>query len=348
MKDEKIIEIRKNYSKLINKSKQQAKKSECLWCGKKITRFCNSHSVPQCILKNIDTDGKVDYFNSMLDIPMLNSDKGIGEAGTFKLLCNNCDSKIFQDYEDMDKLCLEPTEIMLEEIALKNVVMMLNKRFLEIELFNNMQKEFEAPYPYDIKQEVNSLDERDFWWDFNRIKEMINLPNEQKSIYKIFFWEKLDYVIPIAYQGMITLYGDLEGHIVTDMYNKSENIIINHMHICMFPLKSCSVVFAFYHEDDKEYHNFAEQFKNLDKEEQLTVLSYIVYEYSEDMLLAKKFPHRTWIINKMRDTFMNTTEIWAFDKEHAEQQKKIALEKLKNRNKDFPCILLKKFAIKKE
>lgn len=33
--DENIIEARKQFSKLINKSKQQAKKSECLWCGKK-------------------------------------------------------------------------------------------------------------------------------------------------------------------------------------------------------------------------------------------------------------------------------------------------------------------------
>lgn len=55
--NEKISELRKEYSRLTNKSKQQAKKSECLWCGKKITRFCNSHSVPQCVLKNIDIDG---------------------------------------------------------------------------------------------------------------------------------------------------------------------------------------------------------------------------------------------------------------------------------------------------
>ena len=103
-----IIEARKTYSKLINKSKQQAKKSECLWCGEKITRFCNSHSLPQCILRNIDTDGKVDYFNSMLNLPLINLDKGINEAGTFKLLCRECDGKIFQDYENLASLCVRP------------------------------------------------------------------------------------------------------------------------------------------------------------------------------------------------------------------------------------------------
>ena len=119
---EKIIELRKEYSRIISKSRQQAKKSECLWCGKKITRFCNSHSVPQCVLENIDLDGKLDYFNSMLNLPLINEDKGIGEAGTFKIICSDCDGTIFRDYEELSKLESQPTEIMLEEIALKNVL----------------------------------------------------------------------------------------------------------------------------------------------------------------------------------------------------------------------------------
>ena len=41
--NEKIIELRKEYSRLTNKSKQQAKKSENIWCGQKITQFCDSH-----------------------------------------------------------------------------------------------------------------------------------------------------------------------------------------------------------------------------------------------------------------------------------------------------------------
>lgn len=344
--DENIIKTRKILSKLMNKSKQQAKKSECLWCGNKITRFCNSHSVPQCVLKNIDTDGKLDYFNSMVKIPFINADKGIAEAGTFKLLCRKCDGEIFQDYENLNALGNIPSETMLEEIALKNVLMMLNKRYFEIQLYNNMQEEFSMPYPYKVKQVANSLDERDFWWDYIRIKEMINSTSKSKGKFKLFYWRKLDYKIPIAFQGLVTLYGDLDGNIVTDIYNNSEDLIIKHMHICMFPLEKSSIVFAFYHEDDKEYDEFSCQFEKLDEEEKLTVMSYIVYEYCEDMLVAKKFPHRTWMINKLKETFIDTTEIWAFSKEQAEYQKKFKLNKLKNRDKSFPCILLEKYAVK--
>ena len=78
----------------------------------------------------------------MLELPLINKDKGIGEAGTFKLICPECDNTIFQDYEDLDKLNTKITEKMLEEIALKNVLMMLNKRYMEIELFSNLQNEY--------------------------------------------------------------------------------------------------------------------------------------------------------------------------------------------------------------
>lgn len=223
---------------------------------------------------------------------------------------------------------------------------MLNKRYIEIQLFNNLQKEFSMPYPYDKKQEANSLDERDFWWDFVRIKEMIK-SEQKKSKYKLFYWRKLDYIIPIGFQGLVTLYGDLEGNMVTDIYNTSEDLIVKHMHVCLFPLEKNSVVFAFYHEDDIEYDLFASQFNNLDDDEKLTVISYIVYEYCEDMFFAKKFPHRTWIINKLKETFIDSSEIWAFSKEHAEYQKNSKLNQLKYRDKEFPCILFPKYAVKK-
>ena len=45
---------------------------------------------------------------------------------------------------------------------------------------------------------------------------------------------------------------------------------------------------------------------------------------------------------------METEEIWTFDKEHAEYQKKLKMQRLKNRDKEFPCILDRKYAVKKE
>lgn len=343
--EEFVIEARKKYNQLIKLSKQQAKRGECLWCGKEITRFCNSHSVPQFVLRNIDSDGKIDYFNALIKVPLINDDKGINEAGTFKLLCKECDSKIFQNYEDPEKLREKPDERMLEEIALKNILVMLNKRYFEIQLFENMEKQFQIPYPYEKKQEVNELDERDFLWHFNRIREMME-SDIKDGKFVLFYWKRLDYKIPIAFQGMVSLYGDLEGNIVTDIYNKSMDIINKHMHVCMFPLETESVVFAFYHEDDHEYDTFSKQFCELEEEEKLRLLSYIVYEHNEEMFFAKKFPHRTWLMNKVQESFLDTTEIIAFTMGDLEMQKRQNLMKLKSRDKTFPNILSNKFSIK--
>jgi len=345
--DKSVIEARKIYSRLMKESRKQAKKQNCLWCDKKITSFCDSHSVPQCVLRNIDVEGKLDYFNTLLNIPFIDADKGMANAGIFNLICRECDGTIFRDYEDVNKLSSQPTEEMLEEIALKNILMMLNKRYFEIKLYDNMEKN-NIPYAYEVKQKANSLDEKDFWYAFVRVKSMIEKKEGFDSKYKLFYWKKLNYVIPIAFQGLVTLYGDLDGKMVVDVYDNTEDMIVKHMHICMFPLEKSSVVFAFYHEDDTEYDRFAEQFQMLNEEEKLSILSYIVYEYCEDMLLAKKFPHRTWFNNKIKETFSDTSEIWAFDEEHAEYMKKIEMQKLKERDKNIPCILSEKFAVKTE
>ena len=78
------------------------------------------------------------------------------------------------------------------------------------------------------------------------------------------------------------------------------------------------------------------------------MLSYIVYEYCEDMFFSKKFPHRTWITNKLKETFVDSSEIWAFSKNNEEYQKRSNLDKLKCRDKSFPCILFEKYSVQKQ
>lgn len=40
--------------------------------------------------------------NTLVDNPLMDTEKGVEEAGTFHLICNECDSKIFSDYENPD------------------------------------------------------------------------------------------------------------------------------------------------------------------------------------------------------------------------------------------------------
>lgn len=306
--ENKIIQSRKNFSQIMNESKRRAKRQECFWCGEKITRFCNSHSVPEFILKNIDCNGKLDCFNTIINLPFINIEKGRNEAGTFKLLCRECDGQIFQDYEDENKLRNIPPNRMLAEIAVKNDLVMLNKRFIEQELYGLLEEK-KPTISFSQTKEAIDLDKKDFLYDYERAKKAVKT-NEEDS-FELIVWKELDYVIPIAFQGSITLYGDLEGNLVTDLYDKSEDVFVPHFHICFFPLSNSSVVFAFYNKEDHEYDRFAEQLKSLDEDKMLITLSYIVFAYNEEIYIAPKFPHRTWMLKQMENVCYENTTISA-------------------------------------
>jgi len=343
-----LINLRKQINSLINESKRRAKKSECIWCGTPVTSFCNSHSVPQCVIKNIEIDGKVGYYNTLVELPTMNLDKGINEAGTFKLLCRNCDNKLFKDYEDIERLKERPSDIMLAEIALKDILVMLNKRYIEVELQNVMSESFNIPSNFNMNSQrrIKNLDLKDFGWEYLRTKSIIE--NNIENSFNLLFWKKLDYVIPIAFQGQVVLYGDLEGNIVSDIYDYSETNIVKNLHICLFPLKEDSVVFMFYHKEDHAYDAFSKQFNMLDDSQKLQLIGYILYERCEDMLFAKKFPHRTWILNRISELFISTPDVHMVTKETEEYYKKQSLYRLKYRDISFPNILESRFAFKQK
>lgn len=344
--DTNMINLRKQINSLMNESKRRAKKSECIWCGTPVTSFCNSHSVPQCVIKNIEIDGKVGYYNTLVELPVMNLDKGINEAGTFKLLCRDCDNMLFKDYENLERLKDIPNDRMLAEIALKDILVMLNKRYIEVEMQSVMRESYNIPPYYNVNThlKIKNLDLKDFGWEYLRAKHIIE--NNIDNSYNLLFWKKLDYVIPIAFQGQVVLYGDLEGNIASNIYDFSDTNIVKNLHICLFPLKEESVVFVFYHKDDHEYDGFSNQFNMLDDSQKLQLIGYILYERCEDMLFAKKFPHRTWIMNKISELFIATPDLHMVTKETEEYYKKQDLYRLKYRDASFPNILESKFAFK--
>ena len=89
------INERKKYNKYTKKARDLVKDSKCLYCNKEVSSFCNSHSIPEFCLRNIAEDGKVMTLNTFINIPFNKKEKGIGEAGTFQIICRDCDSKIF-------------------------------------------------------------------------------------------------------------------------------------------------------------------------------------------------------------------------------------------------------------
>lgn len=59
------IEFKQRWSELQKHVEQISKPTRCLLCGKKQTSFCNSHVVPQFILKQIAEYGMLYYGQSL-------------------------------------------------------------------------------------------------------------------------------------------------------------------------------------------------------------------------------------------------------------------------------------------
>ena len=87
-----IIEVRKKVNKMLSEARKKAKPPKCILCGKEQSSFCNSHSVPKMVLKNIAKAGKL-YRNiskeRMINILRSNlkvttQEKGFFKGGIFK------------------------------------------------------------------------------------------------------------------------------------------------------------------------------------------------------------------------------------------------------------------------
>ncbi len=279
-------EYKKKINSILKDSRTKAKKEKCYYCGKEVTSFCNSHTVPLFCLKNIATNGEVLTLNALVQNPVLDEIVGLKKAGTFQIICNECDNTIFQDYENPDNYEGIPTQKMLAQIALKNSLKMISKRYLETELYNTVAERNPLARPItEIKNSINELDLCEFIDSFNKAKTTL-LKNKENQYY-ICYYKKLDYVVPIAFQGPITLTYDFEGNIINNTYNYSADYKTKAINILVLPLKDKTIIMMFIEQGDKRYRQFYKQFNKLDLNNQLTALNYIIFVYSEDMYISK-------------------------------------------------------------
>ena len=342
------IDIKKEFNEILRRSRMQAKLDNCLCCGKKMTSFCNSHTLPKFILKSISDNGMVYTSNNYFKMPLADNEIGLKNSGTFKRICKECDSVIFQDYEEVEKLLVLPRKKVMTQIDLKNTLRMYEKRLNEIELYNIMISEYANEYNFlDLlsRQHINEFDLDEIKKEFER--DMKILKKESTSSFELIYWKILDYVTPIAFQGHIALHGDLNGNIINDLYNIKKDYVIENLNLCVFPLEDKTVIIMFVNKDNRKYNNFIKQFKKLKEDEKLRLISFIIFNYSEDFFISKKSKD-SLLNNPILDMLtQNTTDIYALDEEMAKEFKNIKKFELMN-YKICPNILDVEYAIKQQ
>lgn len=274
--------MNKNANLMFKRAERQAKQDKCLLCGKSCSSFCNSHIIPVFVLKNIADNGYVLLGTFAFDSnEKYDAKVGINKTWTFYVICNDCDKRYFEDYENEKALLNVPTNKMLAEIALKGAMMQIAKRLNEISLHKL--------YPgmvinNDLLVEEKQLDLRDYFFDFKRLKKIID--KNLKSGLILLFYKLLDYVTPIAMQGPIAIHRDINGELVNDVDNFDPNIRMQQMHLTVLPLSSKTVVMMFHHKDDRNYRKFDREFNKLNEEEKLRYLNYLIIKYCEHYAIS--------------------------------------------------------------
>lgn len=224
------IPFRKFQSQLLSKSRKDSKLKKCFYCGCETTKFCNSHTLPAFILRNIALDGKLYTVNKVLDCPLFEKESGINSSGTFQLICRDCDSKIFADYENPDNYHSAPTSLMVAQMAMKNYLRQIGKRRGERSLYTNMHNEFLPVLGQHL--EVIDLDLKEYRNGYKKAKKAFL--KDWGNEFFLFFCEKLDYVVPIAFQGLLTPLVGLRGELINNVFDKSVKNKMQFLHVSIF------------------------------------------------------------------------------------------------------------------
>lgn len=284
----KLNEVENNilFSKLLKECRTKAKNNNCYVCKKTCNSFCNSHSIPAFCLKNITKEGKLNHFSTFIENPVIKPQKGLNNSGTFNLICRECDSTIFKDYENPLNYIELPNYKMIAQIAMKNFLKNISKRYLEIELYN-VAKDLSPNNMFsDAKQNISNIDLNMFKNGYNRSKRIIK--NELSKEYYLFFYEKLDYVVPIAIQEAVVIFTDFTDSIINNIFNEDPSYELNHIHLCVFPMEESSVIMMFIDSNNKRYRKFYRDFNKLNLEDKLSVVNFIIFRYCEDFFISPK------------------------------------------------------------
>ena len=359
-----IISTRKWIQKGQADVRKSIKSKACLYCGKEVTSFCNSHSVPAFCLRSIAWDGKIFTPNHLLKLPVMDEDAGIRNSGTFQIICRECDSAIFQDYESEKSFDTQRPGLILSSIALKNYLARIaSKRFTQEEFKYLIRYVFRKSAPGDHKSVswfISQLPKISYWMGKVRANERdledytngfrtAKRAKERKwdDEYHLFYFQKLSYTVPVAFQLCFPLILGLDNQIINNIYDYSARTAEKDLHLCIFPMDGKSVILAFTHrKDSSAYRKFFRQLKALPLDEQLSVILYMILLYSENVYFSKLLPENIFEGSSIVKATQQNSDL-LFDNPDFDLHEALKTGYSLSKHKDIPPLLSEKYSIEK-
>lgn len=294
------------------------KVDNCVLCGKKITSACNSHVVPQFILKEIAENGHVSYGHALhtINIKGLDRTTGVKNAYTFRLICKDCDRKTFQDYENplnlenFDSLDLNTKKKILCEMAIKTHLSHISMKYRKMVArdlptggkLGTLEQEGKL-----IIAERIDMEEHERY-----IQTLRKFIKSNKNPFVVLYDKVLDYKTKLATQTVINYNYDLTGKKIFD-----PNLVIydnecRYFYLMILPQKDKTRI-LFYIE--KEYlpnvQVIADQFQSLSDGDKLHFLFISLLIHDQQFYMAPTFAETIFKKNKKIVKLYVSTEVSA-------------------------------------
>ena len=283
-------------SKFVSAVNKNVKADECLLCGSKMTSACNSHVVPQFILKEIAEEGHVSYGHALhsFDVGGVKKTTGINDAYTFGLICRKCDGKYFKHYENPDNLVNfdmlpeNDKKIMLCEMALKTHLSHLYMKYRKLVMLDMVYQgkvaEMERKGEFVLAERLDINEHLDY---IHKLKKIIK---SNKNPFVVFYNRILDYRTKIATQTIINFNYDLEGNQIFDPYLIEINNQCRYFYLMILPYKGKTRVLFFIEKSNvANVQPIIDGFNNLSDEEKLHFLFISLIIHDQQFYMSPSF-----------------------------------------------------------
>lgn len=303
-----FLSSKKENKKELNKLKKTSRENlrstlkSCFYCGSnydgkvKSKGVCDSHTIPESILLNMETERNknrvVGTISSLRDNFNYKKVDGTKRLGTFKLICRDCDSKIFKESENME--ILEN----IEDLTPSTVQKVLNQLALKIRL-----KDYHF---YNVDNLYNNSEFKNRMTEINVKTSKLLIDKEiskKGNDKKILYFQVLNYDTGFAVQDSLlpsTIFGDA---ILNDT-TKEQIVYDCYIYTVVYPLGDRSLVLVFLDDDKKstryayKYKKFIDFLDSNPQEDVLRLLSYVLMKNTEkiyfnlDVFESKKWSNK--------------------------------------------------------
>lgn len=288
--------LKKEESEFIGAINKNSKVDECVLCGSKMTSACNSHVVPQFILKEIAEGGHVSYGHALhsFDVGGVKKITGISDAYTFRLICRKCDGKYFKHYENPDNLINfdllseNDRKVMLCEMALKTHLSHLNMKYRKLVMLDMVNQGKVAEM--ERKGELVLAERLDINEHLDYIRKLKKIMKSNKNPFVVFYNEVLDYQTKIATQTIVNFNYDLEGNQIFDPFLIETNNQCRYFYLMILPYKGKTRVMFFIEKSNiMNVQPIINGFKKISKEDKLHFLFISLIIHDQQFYMSPSF-----------------------------------------------------------